>query len=407
MTRIARHDRSMALPLQDPPPRPEGVTLTNWDLGGERSAWSYVHTGELFPSAEIGAANDGTALEEADVDAIGRFTTSPGVSLDRYVDQEPVDGIVVVWKGRIAYERYPRMRPEQRHLLMSVTKAFVSAVVGILELRGLLDLSRPVDELIPELGEAGWAGVPAAAVLDMASGIDCPENGASGSYDDPGHPFYRYESSLGWRPPVSDPMPTTYQVVAGLPSREPPDVTFEYTSVNTFVLSWLAEHVTGSPFSEVVAREIWDKGAFEAPAQLCVSADGAPVSHAGLSATLRDVARFGLLFTPSSERVTDQEIISTDHVRRIQEPRNPALRRDEAGQPGTVMEAYGSPLPPASRQWDFVTSDGDFYKGGFGGQGLYVSPSRDLVIAFAGSPREDGSVNDLHSHCRRLALALD
>jgi hypothetical protein len=38
-------------------------------------------------------------------------------------------------------------------------------------------------------------------------------------------------------------------------------------------------------------------------------------------------------------------------------------------------------------------ADGDLFKGGFGGQGLYVSPARDLVIAFTGTPRDDGSVN--------------
>ena len=34
--------------------------------------------------------------------------------------------------------------------------------------------------------------------------------------------------------------------------------------------------------------------------------------------------------------------------------------------------------------------DGDFYKGGFGGQGLYISPARDLVIAFFGMPLKPG-----------------
>jgi hypothetical protein len=36
-----------------PDGRPAGLTLTNWDLGGEPSAWAARHAGELFPSAEI------------------------------------------------------------------------------------------------------------------------------------------------------------------------------------------------------------------------------------------------------------------------------------------------------------------------------------------------------------------
>jgi hypothetical protein len=51
-------------------------------------------------------------------------------------------------------------------------------------------------------------------------------------------------------------------------------------------------------------------------------------------------------------------------------------------------------------------ADGDLFKGGFGGQGLYVSPGRDLVIAFAGVPRADGSASLLRWFSRRLALSL-
>ena len=35
-----------------------------------------------------------------------------------------------------------------------------------------------------------------------------------------------------------------------------------------------------------------------------------------------------------------------------------------------------------SYQWDAIFSDGDIYKSGMNGQGLYVSPNRDIVIAW-------------------------
>jgi hypothetical protein len=56
------------------------------------------------------------------------------------------------------------------------------------------------------------------------------------------------------------------------------------------------------------------------------------------------------------------------------------------------LEAEGRWPDPAQHQagqWDAVWADGDFYKGGFRGQGLYVSPSRDLVIAFFSSAHAD------------------
>ncbi len=35
-----------------------------------------------------------------------------------------------------------------------------------------------------------------------------------------------------------------------------------------------------------------------------------------------------------------------------------------------------------SYQWDAVFADGDFYKSGMNGQGLYVSPDKDVVIVW-------------------------
>jgi CubicO group peptidase (beta-lactamase class C family) len=138
--------------------RPPGVTPSNWDLGGEPSAWAYLHADELFPSVEIPAAGPAAALEEAEAAEIAQFPVQPGMSLEEYVASGPVSGIVVVWRGRIAFERYPWMRPGERHLLMSVTKAFTSAVAGILELGGVLDLRQPVDLLIGDLFKGGFGG---------------------------------------------------------------------------------------------------------------------------------------------------------------------------------------------------------------------------------------------------------
>lgn len=33
-------------------------------------------------------------------------------------------------------------------------------------------------------------------------------------------------------------------------------------------------------------------------------------------------------------------------------------------------------------QWDIVFPDGDFFKAGVGGQGMYISPSADTVVVW-------------------------
>ncbi len=47
--------------------------------------------------------------------------------------------------------------------------------------------------------------------------------------------------------------------------------------------------------------------------------------------------------------------------------------------------------------------DGDFFKGGYGGQGLYVSPSRDMVVAFVGTPDADSQENQMTYIARQLS----
>jgi hypothetical protein len=103
--------------------------------------------------------------------------------------------------------------------------------------------------------------------------------------------------------------------------------------------------------------------------------------------------------------VAGTPVISEADRRRIR-PRRELCRPPEGDAPAYVTAAYGSTRPPPGRQWNFITDEGDLFKGGFGGQGLYVSPGRDLVVAFAGTPGEDGSVNLLRWFSRSLALSL-
>jgi hypothetical protein len=62
--------------------------------------------------------------------------------------------------------------------------------------------------------------------------------------------------------------------------------------------------------------------------------------------------------------------------------------RGETGK-GFIRNLRGERPRHNTWQWDYVMEDGDFFKGGYGGQGLYISPGRDLVIAFFGIPFDE------------------
>ena len=139
-------------------------------------------------------------------------------------------------------------------------------------------------------------------------------------------------------------------------------------------------------------QEIWRKIGSEYSAFLRINTNGTAVSYAdGMSSTLRDLARFGLAFTPSG-RKSANPIISDAHLSKIRDV-NKNLKKSRD------LEE----MKYSSYQWGAVYDDGDFYKGAHGGQGLYISPSKDLVIAFFGTANTDHQRNQLDVIARQLS----
>ena len=238
----------------------------------------------------------------------------------------------------------------------------------------------------------------------MASGIDCHETN-EGAYSDPQECYYQYEASLGWLGPTESTYNSPYEYIAGLRSHRPAGEAYEYTSPNTFVLSWLIERITGQTYAEVLSREIWQRIGTESDGLVSTPKQGIPIAHGGISATLRDVARFGLLFTPSWSRVTDVPLISQEYAEKIRAGGRSEIFDKGINTTAARMQVDGEMPRHSTYQWDFVMDDGDFFKGGYGGSGLYVSPSRDLVIAFFGTFESGGPSNELKQISRQLAAS--
>ncbi len=60
--------------------------------------------------------------------------------------------------------------------------------------------------------------------------------------------------------------------------------------------------------------------------------------------------------------------------------------------------------PPSSNHWQWggIFDDGDFWKGGAYGQGLYVSPGKDLVIAWFWATLK---AEDMTQYARQIAIS--
>ena len=117
--------------------------LATWEVV-EDAAYTFLRMEEFFPHAVIHRAGAASALPEAlrpELGAVEATATTGRMSLDALVERGPVAGWVVVHRGEVVYERYPRMRPFDRHICWSVTKTFPAALVAMLEAEGRVDVA--------------------------------------------------------------------------------------------------------------------------------------------------------------------------------------------------------------------------------------------------------------------------
>ena len=377
-------------------------TMDNWDDGGPLMRYVFLNMSEFWNHSLIDRGGPVLTLPDAIRTDVGNFvtTTDQGeMTLTNYVNNSTVDGALVLHHGQVVFESYPHMLPEDKHLQMSVSKGFASTLIAILEDPEQIDVSQPVDSYLPKLAGSGWEGVPVIDILDMASGIGCLE-GEEGAYSNPQRCYYQYEASLGWLRPTDATMDSTFDYMASLDAHRPSGEAFEYTSPNTFILGWLIETISGQTYTDILSKEIWQKMGADSDGIIVAPRRGVPIASGGISSTLRDMARFGLLFTPGGRNGMDS-LISDAYLSKIQSGGRPEIfNADREDDPRMVD---GEPARHNTYQWDFVMEDGDFFKGGFGGQGLYISPSRDLVVAFFGSFDENGKGHEMTRVARQLA----
>ncbi|MBQ76136.1 MAG: hypothetical protein CMQ20_14100 [Gammaproteobacteria bacterium] len=357
-----------------------------WVVNGKNMAWNNKNLHRIFPTVNIYRAGPVRTLKYNLMPEIDRFkviTPEGKVGLKDFLDsdQSTTMGMIILHQGQIVFEHYPRMKAYEKPIYWSVSKVFASTLVAVLEDEGRIDVNKPIDFYIPELGGSSFNSITVRNILDMATGLDCPEE-----YEDKSSCYYRYSTTIGdgfWNEQSLD---NPYTMLANLKvdayARQ--GTSFSYSGVNAFVLGWLVEKITAMPYQDALSKYIWRRIGAESDASMLAPRFGVPIIHGGLMANLRDVARFGLLYTPSYHVVSNERLVSTRYINFLKNGGNPDL---------LVNARYGdlsnSTVKHNIYQWDAIFNNNDFYKGGWAGQGLLVNPDRDLVAVYTGYFKDD------------------
>ena len=356
-----------------------------WTVTGEQMGWMHKNVHQLFPTVNVYRDGPVSKLAVEPNASIGDYeisTASGAMSFSDFLGSRHTTamGVVILHRGRIVYQHYPRMQPYEKPIYWSVAKVLPATLIRIYEERGLVDVSRPIQSYLPELAGSDIAKISIRNILDMATGLDCQDE-----YENRQSCYYQYSIAIGdgFREAPAPDNPYDFLKTLRVSKHAEPGQKFSYSGLNTFVLAWLLEKLTGEPFQDIFTREIWQLIGAEADASYLAYRYGIPLTHGGFLSNMRDLARFGLLFTPSYGIVSDTKIISDKHIDFLFNKANPNLVRGDGSH-----NIY---------QWDYVDRQGFLFKGGWGGQGLLVNPTLDLVAVFTSYFKEDYSQQDLRA----------
>ncbi|TCJ30660.1 class C beta-lactamase-related serine hydrolase [Nocardioides jejuensis] len=259
----------------------------------------------LFPTAAVSTGPPAPLLTSpADLTSIV-VPGGHGTVADVLASTE-TDAWVVLHRGRVVVEGYSLpMGPATRHLLMSVSKSLVGVLAGVLCERGVLDPAQPVTAYVPELADSGYAGATLRDVLDMRTGVHFSEE-----YLDPDAEVCLLDEAVGWAPARPGSPATLREFLARLTADRTHGGYFQYRSCETDVLGWVLEAATGQPFVEIATDVLWSRLGTEAEATITVDAEGTGMFDGGISATPRDLARFGQMLVQDGESLTGEQIVS-------------------------------------------------------------------------------------------------
>ncbi len=339
--------------------------------------YSVVHMREFMPTVNVPRGNEHRPTEfiysiDNNIDNI-KFTPTGGIEPITWKESlalNYVDGILILHKGRIIYEKYfGELTPERVHAVMSVTKSFTGLLASILVAEGRLDTTKTVAEYIPQLANSGFGDATVREIMDMTTAIKYSEE-----YNNPQAEIWKF--SAAGNPMIEHPKGTPQGYYDYLPTiikdGEHGNV-FGYKTVNAEVLGWIISSVTNKSVAQLLTERIWSKMGMEQDAYYQIDALGIPFAGGGLDAGLRDLARFGEMMRCGGLWQGEQII-----------PRKAVEDILNGGSCEAFAKSeYGKSLKGWSYRnmwWITENSHGAYMARGVHGQAIYIDPAAEMVI---------------------------
>ena len=353
--------------------------------------WTVCHIRELMPTKQVSRGISGPTALPYDLNSkIDAVTFNP-IGSDRAMTWEQslsanyTDGILILHKGKIVYEKYLGCLNEQnKHAAMSMTKSLTGLLAEILVEEGVLDEQAKVSSIIPELTKSAFGDATVRQVMDMTTALKYSEN-----YADPNADIWIYSAAANPLPKAADYKgPVGYfEYLQTVKKQGEHGGEFAYKTINSDTLGWIVSRVTGKSITTLLSERIWQKMGAEQDAYMTVDSKGVAFAGGGLSAGLRDLGRLGLLML-NEGRINNQAVFPKDVVANIKRGANKQAFA-KAGYKTIPGGSY------KSMWWVFHNQHEAFAARGVYGQTIYVDPTAEMVIVrFASFPHASNSKID-------------
>lgn len=339
-------DKSVRYIILNQPSQPNPLF---WDTKQRDAAFQSLEMLNAIPYTVVKKGSDVRSL------TITSPLPIPAEQTEQYFAQQRIAGLVILHKGELVYEQYALgLDNSRKWTSFSVAKSFTSTLVGAAIKDGFIQsLDDTVAMYIPDLVGSNYETVTIRQLLSMTSGIEWNED-----YTDPDSDVNRFN--------YSEPEPgmdATVSYMRKLDRVHPAGSHWRYSTGETNLIGVLLREATQQTLSDYLSEKIWQHTGAAQGASWLLGATGHEISGCCIQATVRDYALFGD-FILNGAMVGGESILPEGYLKAAT-TKQADIGSDNAG--------YGY-------QW-WTNDDGTFQGRGIFGQGIFIAPDDELVIA--------------------------
>ena len=284
------------------------------------------------------------------------------------------ESLMILKHGNVIFENwYGGAAADKPHAMYSVSKSFTATAIGMLVDQGKLSVTDKLIDFFPEdLPEEMSDNLKAITVHDLLT-MNC------------GHETeVNRRGTDNWT-----------KAFLAHPVTKTPGTWYCYNSMGTYMLSAIAQKVSGEKVNDFLTPRLWDKLHIEIPAW-DESPQGINCGGWGLNLKTEDMAKFGQLFLQKG-KWNGEQLLSEAWVAEASKYQVPSVpsgtRPDNAAERGLTPENCTFMLGYGYQMW--MCPEGAYRADGARGQYIMIYPDADAVIAITANSNNLQAEQDL------------